>query len=80
MWGEGLVAVFSSEGELKNTINTPSQQVSCPAFGGKDLNQLFITSAIESMPISLLSEADGKLLMIKTSLRGKLEPSVELEL
>lgn len=78
MWGEGLVAVFSSEGELKNIIRTSAKQVSCPAFGGKDLDQLFITSATESMASTLLSESDGKLLMIKTSLRGNLEPAVKI--
>lgn len=46
-WGAGRVACYTRTGQLVDTIAVPTPCVSCPAFGGPHLNQLFCTTAIE---------------------------------
>ncbi|MCV6825382.1 MULTISPECIES: SMP-30/gluconolactonase/LRE family protein [Halocynthiibacter] len=45
-WGANRVACYSPEGVLLETIAVPdASQTSCPAFGGKDLTDLLVTTA-----------------------------------
>ena len=45
LWGACRVVRFSPAGDLVGEINLPALRVSCPAFGGKDMDELFITTA-----------------------------------
>ena len=61
-----------ANGELLETVSLPVPQVSCCAFGGPGMDELFITTAREKM-----SEADqakyplsGSLFKVKTSTKG----------
>jgi sugar lactone lactonase YvrE len=45
LWGGCRVVRFSPAGELVGEVRLPSLRVSCPAFGGKDMDELFITTA-----------------------------------
>jgi sugar lactone lactonase YvrE len=45
LWGACRVVRFSPSGELVGQIHLPALRVSCPAFGGKDMDELFITTA-----------------------------------
>jgi sugar lactone lactonase YvrE len=45
MWGGWAVRRFSSEGRPLGMLNLPTPQVTSCAFGGADLDQLFITTA-----------------------------------
>lgn len=46
LWGGSAVACWSPEtGKLLQTINVPAKNVTSCAFGGKDLNTLYITTA-----------------------------------
>jgi len=45
LWGACRVVRFSPAGELVGEVHLPALRVSCPTFGGKDMDELFITTA-----------------------------------
>ena len=45
MWGSGKVCCFDKESNLKMILQLPVSKVTSCAFGGTDLNELFITTA-----------------------------------
>ncbi len=55
-WGASRVAVYSHEGHLENEIRFPASQISCPAFGGPNLTDLFATSARDGLSEPVLGE------------------------
>lgn len=44
-WGAFRVAAYNPRGEFLAEVKVGARQSSCPAFGGDDLSQLFVTSA-----------------------------------
>ncbi len=48
-WGAGRVACYAPDGTFLRSIPVPASQTTCPAFGGPDLNTLFVTSAAEGV-------------------------------
>ena len=44
-WNGWCVARFAPDGTLDRTIEMPFQQVTCPMFGGADLDVLYVTGA-----------------------------------
>ena len=48
-WGGHAVRRYSPAGELLAELPTPVSQPSCPAFGGPDLGDLYVTTAWEDM-------------------------------
>ena len=44
-WNGWCVARFAPDGTLDRTIEMPFQQVTCPMFGGPDLDVLYVTGA-----------------------------------
>jgi len=48
-WGGGAVRRYSPSGELLASLPVPVSQPSCPAFGGPELGDLYVTSAWEDM-------------------------------
>jgi len=59
-WGSARVAQYDPAGKLMRTFAVPAKNVTCPAFGGANLDQLFVTSArvdnsraeLEQLPLS----------------------------
>ncbi|MHA6344838.1 SMP-30/gluconolactonase/LRE family protein [Roseivivax sp. CAU 1761] len=49
-WGAGRVACYNPEGKFMTAAGLAAGQVSCPAFGGPELNILFVTSAADGAP------------------------------
>jgi sugar lactone lactonase YvrE len=50
MWGGAQVTKWNpNTGKLLEQISVPALQSSCPVFGGKDMNELYITSARKGM-------------------------------
>jgi sugar lactone lactonase YvrE len=45
LWGGCRVSRFSPTGQLVCELHLPALRVSCPAFGGKDMDELFVTTA-----------------------------------
>jgi sugar lactone lactonase YvrE len=48
-WRGNCVIRFAPDGRVDRVIDVPTLQPTCPAFGGKDLKTLFISSARENM-------------------------------
>jgi len=48
-YGHGSVVRFGPDGTEKETITVPGSNTTCPAFGGRDLCTLFVTTARQSM-------------------------------
>ncbi len=48
-WGAHRVACYGPDGAFKQAVGFAATQTSCPAFGGADLSQLFVTSAVEGL-------------------------------
>jgi sugar lactone lactonase YvrE len=49
IYGAGQVVRYRPDGSVHTTIELPVDQVTCPAFGGPDLRDLYITSAAQEM-------------------------------
>jgi sugar lactone lactonase YvrE len=50
LWGGGSVRRYAPDGTPDHVIEVPASQVTSCAFGGKDLSELFITSATHELP------------------------------
>ena len=48
-WGNSRVVRRDLNGRIVKEVKVPVKQVTCPAFGGKDLKTLYITTAREGM-------------------------------
>ena len=46
-WNGGQVVCYDLNGDIINRIKTPMNRPTCCAFGGPNMNVLFITSALE---------------------------------
>ena len=74
LWDGWVVRRYLPDGSLDREIRLPVSEVTCPAFGGPDLDELYITSAWEE-----LSEAQhaaeplaGGLFRVRPGIRGRL--------
>ena len=56
-WGASRIARYSPNGPFMNAYDFPAKLTSCPAFGGQDLSELFVTSATMGLPSP--SKGDG---------------------
>ncbi|KAK9461832.1 uncharacterized protein V1516DRAFT_271653 [Lipomyces oligophaga] len=63
IWEGGRIERRSSEsGALKAVYKFPASKVTCPVFGGKNLDELFVTTAaVKESPTYVWSEEDYKL-------------------
>lgn len=78
-WGAGRVAAYSPEGQFLRAVEVNARQSSCPAFGGKDLTTLLVTSARGGLPEQALANPDeGRSFAIKDVAQGVAEPEVVL--
>jgi sugar lactone lactonase YvrE len=75
-WGAGNVTRYDPAGKVDRVIRLPARQITCPAFGGENLDELYITSAWtglsqeerEKQPLA------GALFRIKIGVKGLAEP------
>jgi sugar lactone lactonase YvrE len=49
VWGGSRVVRYAPDGQTLATLPTPVSQPTCPAFGGADLGELYLTSAWQGM-------------------------------
>ncbi len=79
-WGAGRVAKYSAEGRFLEALNLPAEQITCPAFGGKNLSDLYITSARQGLnPKQLETQEDaGKTFVSPTQTLGQMEHKIVL--
>ena len=83
IWFGSKVMRFDPDGKLEREIHFPATQTSCPMFGGKDLNELYVTTAnagtgdppIGSEPKGYDNNAyrGGDLFKVTLDIQGKLE-------
>jgi L-arabinonolactonase len=72
VWGAGVVRRFNPEGTLVEEIAVPSRNLTCPAFAGAALDQLFVTSSRQEMTDDELNRVPtcGGLFLIRPNVRG----------
>jgi xylono-1,5-lactonase len=72
LWGGWCVRRFSPSGKCLRTVRLPVGQPSSCAFGGRDLDQLFVTSAREDLSDSDLAKqpSAGGLFMLEVGVKG----------
>ena len=76
-WGHFKLSVYDPSGALLEDHRLPCRQPSCPAFGGPELNQLYVTSAREHLGEDA-GPADGLTYVLPLSAEGQPEPRVIL--
>lgn len=73
-WGNARVARYSPSGAFLGAISCPSNQVSCPAIGGKAMTTLYVTSAkIGAARDDIMA---GQTFMTKLTVQGQEEHRV----
>ncbi|MEM6941203.1 MAG: SMP-30/gluconolactonase/LRE family protein [Pseudomonadota bacterium] len=80
MWGTSGVVCFDPEGNQTARIEVPAKQPSCPAFGGPDLRDLYVTSATDGLDAAAFEKrpANGATFIFKDVAQGRAEPQVLL--
>ncbi len=76
-WGAGRVARYTAQGQFDHVVPLPARHTTCPAFGGPDLGQLFVTSALEGLETP--DPSDGRVYVIDLAILGQAEPRVQLK-
>ena len=71
-WGIGKVFAYRPDGQLVFELNVPASQPTCVAFGGPDLDVLYVSSACDGLPESVLKNepSAGNIFAYKTSVQG----------
>ncbi|KEO58135.1 SMP-30/gluconolactonase/LRE family protein, partial [Thioclava indica] len=75
-WGAGRVARYLPDGRFDFALKVAGQHSSCPAFGGPDFRQLFVTTAQEG--IANPDAAQGCVFSLEAPVAGRAEPRVRL--
>ncbi|GAB3115446.1 SMP-30/gluconolactonase/LRE family protein [Aestuariicella hydrocarbonica] len=77
-WGASRVACYNPQGVLISTIPLPAEHVTCPAFGGPDLQTLYIATATQDLSPDALSRQPlaGQVFSVTVDQRGLTEPAV----
>ena len=83
IWFGSKVKRFDPDGKLEREIHFPATQTSCPMFGGKDLNELYVTTAsagtgdpligFEPRGYDFKAYRGGDLFRVKLDIQGKAE-------
>ncbi len=58
-WGAGRVACHGPDGRFRDAVHCGAAQTTCPAFGGPELRQLHVTSALQGLPDNALPHQPG---------------------
>jgi L-arabinonolactonase len=71
-WGAGQVVRYAPDGSISGTIDVPATHVSCVAFGGVDLDLLFVTSARQDLSSAQLAAEPhaGDLFVYQLNVKG----------
>lgn len=75
-WGSGEIVRYGPDGGCLLRQELPAKQITCPAFGGATLSQLFVTSARCDLDSGQLAQqpAAGALFILDTPFTGCQEP------
>ena len=89
IWYGGMIVRLDPDGKEERRINFPAKQTSSAMFGGKDLNELYVTTAkfgtgrnettgMEPSGYDMDAHRGGELYRVKIDIQGK--PSLEIPL
>lgn len=80
-WGSGQVLRYTPTGGLDRTLAVPTQQPSCVAFAGTDLDLLCVTSARDGLSAATLAAEPmaGHVFVFRTGHAGLAEPRYRRE-
>ena len=72
VWGAWEVRRYDPTGRLDRTVRMPVQQPTCPMFGGKNLDTMYVTSASKGLTENQLSEQPqaGSLFAFEPGVKG----------
>ncbi|MFC6082777.1 SMP-30/gluconolactonase/LRE family protein [Sphaerisporangium aureirubrum] len=72
-WGGGCVVRFDTEGQIDQTVRLPVTQVTSCAFGGPDLDRLYISTSTEDLTPDQLRDqpAAGTVFLAEPGRRGR---------
>ena len=74
-WGGSGVACFDTDAVLIKEYEVPAHQVTCPAFGGATLQDMFLTSACVDLEPDVPTD-DGATFVLREVGQGRAEPQV----
>ena len=79
-YGASRIARYSPEGWLDRVENFPTSQVTCPAFGGKSFDTIFVTTASQTLSDEdlIAQPLAGKVFHFEVDAVGLAEYQVEL--
>ena len=79
-WGSGCVSGYDKDGKFVSEFFVHTPNTTCPAFGGENLSELFVTTAWPKEPevTGIHLENAGKTYSFATEFRGVPEPCVTL--
>lgn len=79
-WGGSCVIRYAPDGTIDRIVEVPVSQVTCPAFGGKDLKRLFLTTANKTMSAEQLAaeKVAGGVFYIDVDVAGQPEAKIVL--
>ena len=79
-YGASRIARYSPEGWLDRVENFPASQVTCPAFGGKSFDTIFVTTASQTLSDEdlIAQPLAGKVFHFEVDAVGLAEYQVEL--
>lgn len=74
-WEGSCVIRFAPDGRVDRVVKVPASRPTCPAFGGKDLKTMYITSAREGMTAEQLADEPiaGSVFAIEVDVPGQAE-------
>jgi len=79
LWGGSQIAGYAPDGSFLRSIALPVSQPSCPAFVGKDANQMLVTSAWLGMDEAARQQQPaGATFVLDLPFKGKFEPDVKI--
>ncbi len=80
MWGAARVICFDPSGRSLTQIDVPAKQPTCPAFGGPDLRDLYVTSATDGLHSdeTRTRPLNGATFVLRNVAQGLPEPRVIL--
>ena len=79
-WGGNCVIRYAPDGSIDRIVEVPVSQVTCPAFGGKDLKRLFLTTASKTLSAEQLAaeKVAGGVFFIDLDVPGLPEARIKL--
>jgi sugar lactone lactonase YvrE len=73
MWMMHCVVVYSPDGKPLKKINFPAKCMTCPTWGGKDNNVLFIASAQPLVEKAAPGDEGGHVFRYQAGVKGMLQ-------